>query len=174
MSFFSSRLKLPWDTHERRTRARVGSNLTRSCKGWEDELLAFSEADGRRVWWCSQPLVLTAEEKEQRNILEGGRRIQQLAVTIHLCVVYLVETYYCRQSVVYGGRQQQLQWVCTQHSTVLYVAGPFACTATVLCLYNTSWDGLAIFRRLPIIHSSVAPSPDAADATGRHTFFLTL
>lgn len=60
---------------------RLGSDLTRSCKEWEDELLAFSKADGRRVWWCSQLLLLTAEEKEQRNILEGGRRIQHLAVT---------------------------------------------------------------------------------------------
>lgn len=62
------------------------------------------------------------------------------------------------------------------HSTVRYCMYLVALhvLATVLCLYNTSWDGLAIFRPLPIIHSSVVPSPDAADATGRHTFFLTL
>lgn len=61
--------------------------------------------------------------------------------------------------------------VCTLHSTVLYVSRRSACTATVLCLSNASWDGVLFLAGSP---SSVAPSPDAADATGRHTFLAVL
>lgn len=49
-----------------------------------------------------------------------------------------------------------LWYVRTLHSTVLYTSGRSACTATVLCLSNASWDGLLFLAGSPSVHSSVA------------------
>lgn len=46
---------------------------------WEDELLAISKADGGRVGAVSRWCCLLRKRKAE-TFLEGGRRIQQVAV----------------------------------------------------------------------------------------------